>query len=80
MNAAAGFDSFVNMQINIFGGSLCQHTYPSLQMCYLLLKSPYLYVGGFAVTSPDAEILTVAMQVIQTSRGHLRDRQSLTWK
>lgn len=69
MNAAAGFDSFVNMQINIFGGSLCQHAYPRLQMCYLLLKSPYLYVGGFAVTSPDAEILTVTVQVRQTALG-----------
>jgi hypothetical protein len=45
INVAAGFYSFVNMQINIFSGSFCQHTYTHLQMCYLLLKSPYLCVG-----------------------------------
>lgn len=42
-------------------------------MCYLLLKSPYLYVG-VAVTPPDVAILIVTMQIIQTQL------ECLQWK
>lgn len=45
INVAAGFYSFVNMQIIIFGGSLCQHTYTIINVLFVI-KITIFICGG----------------------------------